>query len=71
MSGIELNGLLGFLHLVLVIWAILNIAQARETTLAKALWIALVIVLPLIGFLIWLFLGPRARGHHARRYHRY
>jgi hypothetical protein len=60
--GIEFAGPLGLILLGLVIWAVLNIAQSRASTGAKVLWILLVLILPLIGFIIWLIAGPRSRG---------
>lgn len=52
-------GLLGLLQLALIIWAVLKIMGSTATTGAKFLWILLVIVLPLIGFIIWFFAGPK------------
>jgi len=40
-------------------WAIVNIFQSGASTDRKVLWTVLVILLPLLGFLIWLFAGPR------------
>ena len=45
--------------LIVDIWAILNIFQSSADTFKKALWIALVVVLPLLGVIIWYFAGPR------------
>jgi hypothetical protein len=53
------NGLWGILVLVADIWAIINIVQSAASTSRKVLWTLLVIVLPVIGFIIWLFAGPR------------
>jgi len=55
----ETGGIFGLLILVADIWAILNIFQSSADTIKKALWIALVLVLPLLGVLIWYFAGPR------------
>jgi hypothetical protein len=55
----EIGGLLGLLVLAADVWAILNIFQSTSTTGAKALWIVLVLALPLIGVVIWYFAGPR------------
>ncbi|MBT8121772.1 MAG: PLD nuclease N-terminal domain-containing protein [Gammaproteobacteria bacterium] len=55
----EIGGLLGLLILAADVWAILNIFQSTSTTGAKALWIVLVLALPLIGVVIWYFAGPR------------
>jgi hypothetical protein len=57
MGGI--SGILGFLVLVADIWAIWNVIQSRASTGAKVLWVALVLILPLLGFVIWFFAGPR------------
>jgi hypothetical protein len=55
----EVGGLFGLLVLAADVWAILNIFQSTATTGKKALWIILVLVLPLLGFIIWYFAGPR------------
>ena len=55
------GGLLGLLLLAGVVWAIVNVAQSGAGTGAKALWIVLLLVLPVIGLVIWLIAGPRAR----------
>jgi hypothetical protein len=52
-------GLWGLLFLIADVWAIVNIFQSTASTGKKVLWIVLVIVLPVLGFLLWLFLGPR------------
>jgi succinate dehydrogenase/fumarate reductase cytochrome b subunit len=53
------HGLWGLIVLIADIWAIVNILQSGADTTKKALWIVIVIVLPVIGFILWLFLGPR------------
>jgi succinate dehydrogenase/fumarate reductase cytochrome b subunit len=53
------SGLFGLLILIGDVWAIVNIAQSGASTEKKALWIVLVLVLPLLGLLLWLLLGPR------------
>lgn len=55
-----LNTIIGLLILAADIWAILNIFQSRESTGTKALWIVLVLVLPVLGLLIWYFAGPKS-----------
>ena len=54
-----MESILGILILIADVWAILNIFQSSVDTLKKALWIALVLVLPLLGVIIWYFAGPR------------
>lgn len=56
-----LTGLVSFLVLVADIWAILQVFQSGESNGTKALWAALIIVLPVLGLIIWYFAGPRDR----------
>jgi len=50
----------GFILLVLNIWAIVSIFGSAASTGRKVLWTLLVLILPLVGFIIWLLAGPRA-----------
>ena len=59
--GIEVAGLGGFILLVLNIWAFVSIVGSAASTGAKVLWCLLVLILPLLGFIIWLLAGPRAK----------
>ncbi len=56
---LPVNGILGILVLAADIWAIINISQSSASNGNKVLWIVLVIVLPVVGLIIWLLLGPR------------
>jgi len=60
MMGIGIHGIWGVLILAADVWAILNIAQSSASNEKKALWIVLVVVLPLLGLILWYFLGPRS-----------
>jgi len=57
--NLEVNGLWGLIVLVADIWAIVNIFTSLASTGRKVLWTVLVLVLPVIGFFIWLFFGPK------------
>lgn len=57
--GIEVGGILGLLILVADIWAIVKTMQSGASTGTKVLWIVLILVLPLLGLIIWLFAGPK------------
>lgn len=57
--GVEVGGLLGLLILVADIWAIVKTVQSGASTGAKVFWIVLILILPLLGLIIWLFAGPR------------
>lgn len=58
--GIEVSGLLGLVLLVLNIWAIVSTVSSSAGVGPKVLWIVLILILPLIGFILWLLLGPKA-----------
>ena len=55
----QYNGLLGLLILVADVWAIITIFKSGASNEKKALWIVLVAVLPVLGLILWYFLGPR------------
>ncbi|MBI1235659.1 MAG: hypothetical protein GC188_03140 [Alphaproteobacteria bacterium] len=65
--GIEIAGPLGLLILVFDIYAILNVARSAASSLVRVIWIALILIAPIIGFLLWLFLGPREERSLFRR----
>lgn len=52
-------GIFGLLVLVADIYAIINIFSSRVSVGAKLLWTLLVLVLPVVGFIVWFFAGPR------------
>lgn len=54
-----LEGLLGLIHLILIIWAVINIFKSGASGLAKILWTLGVIIFPIIGFIVWLIAGPK------------
>lgn len=54
-----LETLVGIVILAAAVWAIFNIAQSSATTGKKFLWILLVVLFPLIGFIIWYLAGPK------------
>ncbi|MGK7652036.1 MULTISPECIES: PLDc N-terminal domain-containing protein [unclassified Roseovarius] len=56
---LEIGGLGGLIVLVLDIWALVSIIGSNASTGKKVLWSLLVIILPIIGFIIWLIAGPR------------
>lgn len=61
MNMFELTGLGGLILLALDIWAIISIVSSGASTGSKVLWTLLVVFLPLLGFLLWLFLGPKSK----------
>ncbi|MCC1481650.1 PLD nuclease N-terminal domain-containing protein [Roseibaca sp. Y0-43] len=57
----DLTGLGGFIVLALALWAIISTVNSSATTGRKVIWCLIVFFLPLLGFILWLFFGPRAR----------
>ena len=45
--------------LILDIWAIVSIINSGRDLGTKVLWILLVLILPVIGLIAWLLVGPR------------
>jgi succinate dehydrogenase/fumarate reductase cytochrome b subunit len=55
----QYQGLGGLIVLIADVWAIVNIFQSGADTGKKVLWTVLVIILPVLGFILWYFLGPK------------
>ena len=55
----QYQGIGGLIVLIADVWAIVNIFQSGVDTGRKVLWTVLVIVLPVLGFILWYFLGPK------------
>ena len=62
MMNIGYNGLWGLLILAGDIWAIASILQSSVSNEKKLIWIVAVVLLPLLGLILWFFLGPGAPG---------
>jgi hypothetical protein len=57
--GIEVGGILGLIWLIIVIWAIIKVAQSRAGGVQKVLWILILLFLPVLGLILWFLLGPK------------
>ena len=55
----QYQGLFGLIVLIADVWAIVNVFQSGAETGKKVLWTVLVIILPVLGFILWYFLGPK------------
>lgn len=49
----------GLLVLILAFYAIVSTLNSTADTATKVLWCLIVFFLPLLGFLLWLFFGPK------------
>lgn len=59
------SGLLGLLLLIAVVYAIVKILGSGASTGAKLLWVLIILVLPVIGFILWLLMGPGGKSSNA------
>lgn len=59
LSMFELSGFGGLLVLALDLWAIISVFGSSASTGKKVMWTILIILLPILGFILWFFLGPR------------
>jgi hypothetical protein len=53
------GGLGGLIVLAADVWALINIFQSSADTGSKVIWTLVVILLPVLGFILWFFLGPK------------
>ena len=60
--GFPYGGVLGVLILIGDVWALINILQSTSANDKKILWVVVVVLLPLLGLILWFFMGPRNRG---------
>jgi hypothetical protein len=51
-------GVWGIIHLALVIYAALQIFNSSADTVKKIIWVLIVAIFPLIGLIVWFFIGP-------------
>jgi hypothetical protein len=58
----QYQGLFGLIVLIADVWSIVNVFQSSADTGKKVLWTVLVIILPVLGFVLWYFLGPKTAG---------
>lgn len=52
------TGLVGIIALLLTIWGVVSILQSGGDTGTRIIWLLVVILLPIVGFLIWYLMGP-------------
>jgi hypothetical protein len=59
MMGNGYGGLLGILILIADIYAIIKVAQSSAEPISKALWIVVILLLPVLGLILWWLFGPK------------
>lgn len=51
-------GVFGIIHLALVVYAALQIFNSSVDTVKKIIWVLIVAIFPLVGLIVWFFIGP-------------
>ena len=51
-------GIWGLLHLIVLVYAAIQIINSSADTLNKVIWVLVVAILPVLGLIIWFFIGP-------------
>lgn len=57
--GIEIGGIFGLLILIADVWAIVKTVNSNTSTGSKVGWIVAILLLPILGLILWLILGPK------------
>ncbi len=59
--------LVGLITLLLVIWALIGILQSGAPPVEKLIWVLIILIIPLLGFLLWYLMGPGSKAFPLRR----
>ncbi len=51
--------IVGLIVFIADIWAIMQILQSSSSGANKLVWVLVILLLPVLGLIIWYFLGPR------------
>lgn len=56
--NVEVGGFFGLLLLLCIVYAVVKILQSKASTGSKVIWIVVLLLLPFLGFILWLLFGP-------------
>ncbi len=59
--------LLGLIVVLLAIWALVGVLQSGATPVEKLIWVLIILIVPLLGFILWYFIGPGSKSLPFRR----
>ena len=51
-------GFFALIHLAIVVYALVQIFGSSADTANKVLWVVIVGLFPLVGLIVWFFIGP-------------
>jgi len=54
------GGILGLIIFVLDVYAIIKIVGSSASTIAKVIWVLVVLFLPVVGLIAWFIFGPKS-----------
>jgi len=57
----EYSGIFGLIVLIADIYAIVSTVSSRDSIGSKVVWIVVILLLPVLGFILWWLFGPKAR----------
>ncbi len=57
----EYSGIFGLIILIADIYAIVSTVSSRDSIGSKVVWIVVILLLPVLGFILWWLFGPKAR----------
>tara|TARA_R110000772_G_scaffold166300_1_gene277961 strand:- start:3713 stop:3895 length:183 start_codon:yes stop_codon:yes gene_type:complete len=52
-------GIVGLIILALDIWALLGVWGSGASVGSKLIWTLIIVILPVVGLLLWFFVGPK------------
>lgn len=55
-----MEAIVGLVIFIADLWAIVKTLQSPVSAGNKLLWVVIIILLPVIGLILWYFMGPRA-----------
>jgi hypothetical protein len=59
--GSSYSGIFGLIVLIADVYAIVKTVQSGASTGAKVFWVVVILLLPVLGFILWLLFGPSSR----------
>ena len=55
----EIQTVIGLIILALDVWAIFHTVSSNASKVRKVLWVIIILVIPVLGLILWAFMGPR------------
>lgn len=57
--SLEVTGVFGTLFFLVIVWAIYKTIKSPASSGKKLIWILVLLLIPVVGLIAWLFLGPK------------